>query len=347
VSRPTIQDVADRVGLSVATVSRALNGQKHVQAETRARVERVALELGYQPNGLAAALRRERTLLIGLVVPDVRSEFFASATALVQEALEPQGYRVILGVSHDDADVDRSYLIEMVQRRVDGIIHVPCTAAGAAFVVDLPHGPPVVELNRRSAGTHADTVVADDREGVARLTRHLIELGHADIALIAGWTPASTTQERIAGFEEAMRAAGLEDHARILDREYSVSWGREAALSLFDDPRPPTALIASNTQLTAGALQAAAERGLAVPDAISLVGFDDPPWYTAVRPGVTTYADPLEEMSALAVDLLLRRLSAPTPSRRVHAQLSGELILRGSTAPLTAPAANAGPAGPR
>jgi LacI family transcriptional regulator, galactose operon repressor len=319
--------------MSVATVSRALNGQKHVRTETRERVEQVAQELGYQPNGLARALRRERTMLIGLIVPDVRSEFFASSTALVQAALEPSGYRVILGVSHDDADIDRSYLIEMVQRRVDGIIHVPCTSEGAAFVTKFPQGPPIVELNRRSGGRHADTVVADDRAGIAQLTRHLVELGHRDIGFIGGWPPASTTRERVAGFTEAVGEAGLEDRARIVSREYSVDWGREAALALLGERRPPTALVASNTQLTAGALQAVAERGLRTPDDVSLVGFDDPPWFTAVQPAITTYADPLEEMSMRAVELLLDRIAHPDArKRRVHAELPGRLIMRGSTA---------------
>jgi LacI family transcriptional regulator len=334
VARTTIKDVAEDIGVSVATVSRALNGEKHVRPATRRQVERAARRLGYQPNGLARALRRERTMLVALIVPDVRSEFFADVTAVLQGALEPHGFRLILGVHHDDPEVDRSYLQEMVQQRVDAIIHVPCTDEGAGFLTQMKGGTPIVELNRRSTNPDADTVVADDREGVAMITRHLIGLGHTRIAIVVGRPEASTARERTAGYLDAMHEAGLADCTTVMAGEYSVRWGREAARTLLEAPEPPSAIIAASTQLTSGALESAASLGLAIPDEVSIAGFDDPSWYVAVRPAITTYVDPLEEMGQLAADLLLRRLAEGDERRRpVHARLSGQLLVRGSTGP--------------
>ena len=333
--RPTAQDLAERLGVSTATVSRALNGHRHVRKETRERVELAAREAGYQPNVLARALRREESKLVGLIVPDVSSEFFAAATAVLQSALGNHGYQLLLGVSRDDPEVDRCLLLQLVQQRVDGIVHVPCTPDGAAFLQDFAGAPPVVELNRRSTALHADTVTPEDREGATIATHHLLELGHTRIAAIGGYPDVSTTKERMAGFLDAIEAVGLADSGQTLAREYSVCWGYEAAKRLLMSSEPPTAIFATNTQLTAGVLQAIADEGQRAPSDLSVVGFDDPPWYQACQPGITTYADPLRQMAELTSELLLRRMSSAgdAGSARAHCRLSGELIVRGSTGP--------------
>ena len=259
---------------------------------------------------------------------------------MLQETLEPQGYRLILGVSHDDPAVDRSYLVDMVQQRVDGIIHVPCTPAGAGFLADVPGAPPIVELLRRSDSSYGDTVVADDRHGISEITRHLIDQGHRQIALLAGWPEASTTRERIAGFEDAVREAGIEDSCVQLSRAYSVEWGSEAMRVLMERRDPPTAVVASSTQIAAGALQAAQQLNIAIPHDLSFVGFDDPPWYSATRPTITTWVDPLEEVGTVAAELLMRRLTTrDRPARGTHLLLSGSMVLRQSTCRLQAPLA--------
>lgn len=333
-TRLTIHDVAREVGVSVATVSRTLNGLPGVEEATRERVLAGARKLGYQPNVLARALRREASQLVGLVVPDVRSEFFALVAAVLQPQLEERGYRVILGISHDDPDIDREYLMMLVQHRAAGIIHVPCTPKGAEFLSDFAGAPPVVELNRRSRGHHADTVTPTDKDGCAAITRHLIELGHERIAVIAGSRVASTTRDRITGYNQAMNAAGLGDLRCVIEGEYSVEWAHAQVAELLATNRP-TAIFASSTQLTAGALRAATEAGLSVPDDISIAGYDDPPWYTVTRPSITTYVDPLEEMGHVAGQLLLDRIDGTLKEKeRVHRRLKGALVLRDSTAPL-------------
>lgn len=330
--RPTVHDLAAQLGVSVATVSRALNDEPYVREETRERVKRAAKAAGYQPNVLARALRREQTKLIGLIVPDVSSEFFAGATAILQRALEAHDFQLMLCVSHDDPDTDRGYLEELVRQRADGIIHVPCTPDGATFLQDFVNAPPVVELTRRSTALHADTITAEDREGAAALARHLIDLGHERIALIAGNLRVSTARERAAGFQEAATAAGLGDKVAILDREFSVAWGAEATQRILAMSPRPTAVIASNTQLSAGMLRAAAEAEIQIPGECSMVAFDDPAWYRACRPAITTYVNPLEDMCTTCAELLLERIANPDEEvTHQHRRLAGELIVRGSS----------------
>jgi DNA-binding LacI/PurR family transcriptional regulator len=332
--QPTVHDLAKQLGISVATVSRALNDGPNVRKETRERVKKAAKAAGYQPNILARALRREQTKLIGLIVPDVSSEFFAGATAVLQRALEARDFQLMLCVSHDDPEIDRRYLEQLLQQRADGIVHVPCTPDGAAFLEEMASSPPVVEMTRRSTARHADTVTAEDREGAVAVTRHLLDLGHRRIALLGGNPAASTARDRIEGFREAAATAGLGDDAIVLEREFSVAWGVEATNQALAMTPRPTAIFATNTQLAAGMLQAAAAADIDVPAEISLVGFDDPAWYLACRPAVTTYADPLEQIALMSAELLLRRIENPRElTTHTHARLAGELKVRGSSGP--------------
>jgi LacI family transcriptional regulator len=333
--RATVEGLARQLGVSVATVSRALNGHSYVSEKTRQRVLDAARDSGFQPNALARALRREQTELVALVIPDVRSEFFASATSVLQAALEARGYRMILGVTGDDARRDHEYLEAMVRQRVDGIIHTPCTPNGADVLEKVANAPPVVEFTRRSRGSHADSVVGEDRKGVAALTRHLVELGHRRIAAIAGNPAASTTRERLASFRRTASDGGLDgDDVIVEGGEYSAECGYQVTTRLLAADRPPTAIFASNTQLAAGALQATSEAGVRIPRDLSVVCYDDPIWYRACNPAITTYSVPLDRMGALAVDLLLDRMAeSDEPARPRHRRVAGRLLLRGSTAP--------------
>lgn len=337
----TLQDLADRLGISVATVSRALNDHPKVSATTRRRVAAAARTLRYQPNLVARALRNDRTMLVGLVVPDVRSAFFAEAATVLQSVLEEHGYRVILCISHEDPNIERGYLLSLLELRVDGIVHVPCTADGAAFIRDVDSSVPVVELYRHTGGSIFDAVAADDRDGITQLMRHLIGLGHRRVAMIVGPESLTTSRERVAGFEEA--AAEL-DQPIVQYGEYSQKWGYDSVRRLVSEPSRPTAIIAASNQLVSGALRALIDSGLDVPSDMSVVGFDDPEWYSLCRPAITTYQPPLYQMGVVAAQLLIRRMSAPAGSSDQHpstlARLLGKLVVRESCsrAPAATPA---------
>ena len=330
----TLRDVARELGLSISTVSRALNGYPHIDERTRARVQRAAKALNYQPNALARALRQQETKTVGLIIPDILNLFYAEGAAVLQATLEEHGYRLVVCISNDNPDSDRSYLEALLQQRVDGIVHVPCTVAGARMVRDSSMVP-LVELNRCSDGGLFDAVLPDDRDGALRLTRYLLGLGHTRIAVIAGPEQYSTTIGRIAGVQEAYREAGVSfDELLIIPGQYTPAWGAEATRHVIAMERRPTAILAAGNQIVLGALQVLGNHRLRIPSDISLAGFDDPGWFAAWQPGITTYALPLREMGLVAAQLLLSRMTLPkdSPSMATVTRLAGQLIVRESCA---------------
>jgi LacI family transcriptional regulator len=331
---PRLQDIAHALGLSVATVSRALNDYPHVDSQTRRRVISTAERLGYQPNHLARALRSERTLLVGLVVPDIHSDFFATIATVLQRELEARGYRLILCISRDDPELDRQYLLALLRHRVDGIIHVPCTPTGAAFLRELNPLVPIIEVNRHSESELFDTYTADDREGARELCGHLRDLGHERVAMIAGPPSISTTSDRVAGFRDVFPGGSC----KVIHGPYSQEAGYEAFGGLLAARHRPSAVFASSNQLVAGALRAAEEVGVQIPEHLSLVGFDEVYWYSISNPPLTTYALPTDELAVLAAERLVAHMRSPGPSsardvRPTHARLRGRLIIRGSAGP--------------
>jgi len=329
----TLRDVAAGTGLSPATVSRALSGQRYVDEGTRARVVTAARALGYRPNALARALRAKQTMTVGLIVPDIRNDFYAETATVLQGAFEERGYRMLLCISKDEAASDRSYLSTLAEFRVDAIIYVPSTPTGARGLVSAPKRIPIVELLRHTEEGVYDAIVSDDREGAIALTAHLVAAGHRRIAMIAGPESLSTTRYRVAGYREVMRGAGLA--ARIERGSYAPDHGYTATRDLLAHEAKPTAIFSSAGPLTVGVLRALKDLGAAVPDDISLVAFEDPDWYAAQNPPLTCYGLPLREMALLAVELVTKRLGEPADAERPPTTLrfSGRLIVRGSTAP--------------
>jgi LacI family transcriptional regulator len=332
----TLRDVAKRVGLSPATVSRALTGHPYVDDETRRKVVRAAGELGYRPNALARALRVQSTKTIGLIIPDIRNDFYAESASVLQGALEERGYRLILCISKGDPNSDRSYLRTLAEQRVDGIVHVP---SGPISAADLEAGGrpiPLVQLLRHTR-THAfDAIVSDDREGAATLTRHLIEQGHRRIAMLTGPDVFSTTRYRIEGYRQALREAGIPaSEEQILYGAYSPASGYAQAQEVLFGATRPTAIFSSGSPLTGGVLRALAQSGVRVPDDISLVAYEDPEWYSLTVPPLTCYALPLREMGRIAAEVVTSRLGEDTENRRPPTVLrfSGQLVVRSSTAP--------------
>lgn len=332
----TLRDLADELGLSMATVSRALNGHPNINERTRQRVQQSANKHNYQPNALARALRQNQTKIVGLVIPDTLNRFYAAGAAVLQATLEQYGYRLIICINKGDPGTDRECLNALLQQRVDGIVHVPCAPEGARLVRDSGSSIPIVELNRCSDGGLFDAVIPDDREGTLQLTRHLLDLGHRRIGMIVGPQMMSTTRARVSGFHEAFREAGVPFEERWIGyRVYSEDWGEECTREFLAVDQPPTAILAAGNQLVLGALRTLTEYDVCVPDEISLAGIDDPGWFSVWKPGITTYALPLQEMGLLAAQLLLSRMSAPQSRSAMPTvtRLSGQLKIRGSTGP--------------
>ncbi len=332
----TLRDVATSAGLSPATVSRALSGARYVDDATRARVVSAARALGYRPNALARALRAKQTMTVGLIVPDIRNDFYAETASVLQGAFEERGYRLLLCITNNEAESDRSYLSTLAEFRVDAIVYVPSTPTGARGLVSAPKRIPIVELLRHTEDGAYDAIVSDDREGAIALTSHLAGLGHRRIAMISGPETLSTTRYRIAGYREVMRGAGLA--ARIERGPYSPDHGYKATRDLLASEPKPSAIFSSAAPLTVGVLRALKDLNVDVPRELSLVAFEDPDWYASQNPPLTCYGLPLREMALLAVELVTKRLAEPSEAERPPTTLrfSGRLIVRGSTAPPSA-----------
>ena len=329
----TLRDVAVHAGLSPATVSRALSGQRYVDELTRARVVASATALGYRPNALARALRSKQTMTVGLIVPDIRNDFYAETATVLQRGFEALGYRVLLCISNNEPESDRSYLRTLAEFRVDAIVYVPSTRTGARGLLSAPKRIPVVELLRHTDGAAYDAIVSDDREGSIALTDHLVAAGHRRIAMIAGPDLFSTTRYRVEGYRDVMRRAGLS--AQITRGPYAPDYGYRATNDLLDQDAAPTAIYSSGSPLTVGVLRALKDRGASVPGDVSLVAFEDPEWYAAQNPPLTCYGLPLREMAQLAVDLVTKRLALADDDERPPTTLrfSGRLIVRASSGP--------------
>jgi LacI family transcriptional regulator len=328
----TLRDVAAHAGLSPATISRALSGHRYVDGATRDRAIEAAAALGYRPNSLARALRAKRTMSVGLIIPDIRNDFFAESATVLQSAFEECGYRLLLCISGNDPERDRSYLRMLAEFRVDGLIYVPSMAGGATGLFSAPKRIPIVELLRHSEPGTVDAIVSDDREGSFALTAQLIAAGHRRIAMIAGEASLSTTRYRIEGYREALRQAGLS--AQIVRSSYTPEAGYRSAREVFAREPRPTAIYSSGSPLTVGILRAFKDLNIRIPADVSLVAYEDPEWYAAQNPPITGYQLPLREMAMRAVDRVMARIAADDDADWTPELLRfpGRVVVRGSTA---------------
>lgn len=326
-----LEDVARAAGVSASTVSRVISRPGMVASATRERVEQVIAELGYRPSRVARRLRVEagRSKLIGLILPDIQNPFFADLARGVEDAARERGYAVFLGNSDEDAGKESRYLDIMRAESVSGVILPPAAGSGGRVRDLLDEGVAVVCVDRRLPGTCVDTVVMNNRRGARQATEHLIGLGHDRIGFIEGLAGLSTTAERLEGYREALRAAAIEPDPGLFGAGGSrQAGGRRVAERLLEGGRP-TALIAGNSLMTLGALEAARALGLRVPADVALVGYDDVPWADVVVPPLTVVRQNASSLGRRAMEVLLRRLTAPDRAPQ-QVVLEPELVVRGS-----------------
>lgn len=311
-----MRDVAERAGVSPATVSRVLNGAATVQPEYRDRVLRVIEELGYRPNRLASNLRRQKAEIIGVVVSDIENPHFSQMVRAVEDAAYRQGYRVLLCNTDETAEKQRSYLEVLAAERVLGVIIAPSDPGGAEIGELLDLGIPVVAFDRAVKDPRADAVIGDNVAGARRATEYLIQAGHKNIGLVSGSAGVETGAGRLAGYEAAMRELGLKPRSAY--GGFRIEEGRAATMQLLVENIPLTALVVNNNLMTIGALKAIRDHSLRVPQDIALVAIDDPFWAEFVEPPLTTLAQPVRKMADAAVELLFERIGGNwRESRRI------------------------------
>jgi LacI family transcriptional regulator len=326
---PTIPDVARRAGVSTATAARALGGYGAVSDSAREAVLAAAEELGYRRNELARAMITGRTNTIGLVIADIENPFFARAVRGVSDAARAAGFEVVLTNTDEDPDVERSSVRVLLSKRVDGIIVAPTSSVADHLVAAQQAGCPVVLLDRRIEGFAVDTVLVDSVAAARDVVERLVAAGHRRIAMVTGGlgsaqrTPSrpgvSTGQDRVDGFLAGLADAGIADpKAYLRTGAHNPDLACEFMAELIALPERPTAVFASNSRVALGVVKAIRQAGLAVPQEMSMVGFDDADWTSVVTPPISVVAQPTYDLGRRAAEILLARISGDETPPVLH-----------------------------
>ncbi|AIV73906.1 bacterial regulatory s, lacI family protein (plasmid) [Burkholderia pseudomallei] len=330
----TVIDIARRAGVSAMTVSRALNGTAHVAERTRAKVLEAARELNYVVNLSARRLKSAHTGVLGFVVSDLQFPYMAELIGVASEAARVAGYDMLVQTTWSDPQREQEHVGSLLSGLCDGLlIALPNTDAKYLSTL-VTNKVPVVLLNYWRGGAELNTVRADNHDGAAALTRHLLELGHRRIAFVAGTSHTGQSAERERGWRDAMRDSGVEvDESLVRVGNFELAGGRRAMEELLALPKPPTAVFAANDLMAMGAMEVASERNIDVPREISIAGFDDIPVARHLRPSLTTVRHPFPELSNRAVKLVLELMESGNQEPQCI-ELPSEVIVRESTGPL-------------
>jgi LacI family transcriptional regulator len=303
----TMKEVAERAGVSPATVSRVLNHNERVSTANREQVLQAVGELGYRPNRIARSLRRQQSETIGVVVSDIENPHFTRAVRAVEDAAYKQGYRVVLCNTDETAEKQRAYLEVLAAEQVVGVILVPATPSDPTISHLLNMNIPIVAFDRRVNDERADAVFADNVQAARLATEHLLGHGRQHIGFISGLLEIQTGAERLRGYEELMEQHGLQPV--IGHGEFRLESAQHATRQLLSDHPELDGLVVANNLMAIGALHALRDADKCIPDDIAFVGIDDPPWAELVGPAMTTLGQPTQQMARTAFELLVDRIT--------------------------------------
>ncbi|HEY6017946.1 MAG TPA: LacI family DNA-binding transcriptional regulator [Gaiellaceae bacterium] len=333
--RPTIREVASAAGVSIATVSRVLNGRPDVAPQTREAVLRAVRDRGFSTNRSARALSGGRTGLVGFTLPIVHAAYFSSILSGAAEALYEQDMRLVLCPTLHEHEREVTLLDRLMHGTTDGaVLTLPEETNEELKALQRLGYPFVVVDPRVPLDEGIPAVSAAHAAGGRAATEHLLSLGHRRIAAITGPAGWMASTERLNGYRSALAAAGvMPDPALVVESSFEIDGGEHAAAGLLALPEPPTAIFGFNDNIAIGAMRAARARGLRVPDDLSVVGFDDSEQAAIAVPALTTIRQPLAELGRMAVSLLLRLLERQRVES-LSVELATRLVVRESTAPV-------------
>ena len=327
----SMKDVARMAGVSVSTVSRVISGSIPVDDETRFRVQRAIESTGYKPNLIARGLRIKSTRLIGMLLPEIRSSYFATLIEHVEEQVQKQGYNLIVGGTGGDPDREERFFENLIRRHVDGIIISLVSDRSHLMRIIHRTDVPVVVLDRPLDNCNLPMAVMDNFRGGEMAAGYLLSLGHREFACITGPGDISNTRDRSAGFRNVLSAAGVSiDEDAVVEGGYDYESGVQGVNILVERGVEFTALWAQNDLMAIGALSRLKELGIPVPGDVSLMGLDNVDVSRMISPALSTIAQPFERIAAAAVNLLLH-FNPDVPGNHDRIILSPELVVRGTT----------------
>jgi LacI family transcriptional regulator len=328
-----MKDIARDLNVSVVTVSKVLRNHSDIGRATRERVLQRVKELGYQPNWVARSLVTRRTYIIGLVVPDLMHSFFAEVAKGVGRKIRPRGYNVVISNSEEDAQLEAQEVNLLLARQIDGLILASAQKPGQPGLFERieEHEVPVVLIDRRISGLNLSYVGVDDEQVGLLATEHLIERGCRRIAHIRG-PQISTGQGRLAGYRQALSRHSLRVPSRyVLTGDSGDSTGYEAMRRLLGLDPPPDGVFCYNDPVAAGAMKAALEAGLRVPEDLAVVGAGNVHYSDLLRVPLSTVDQSSSQIGEHAADLLLDLVESKRPRRPRTILLAPKLVVRDST----------------
>jgi LacI family transcriptional regulator len=332
-TKVTIIDVAGRAGVSFATVSRVINNDIHVRHETRERVLQAMQELGFVANRQARSLAGGRSNTMGVLVPDLGTGYIGEIIRGIDAELSLTDLDLVLYTTHRTATKEANYVANLAKGMVDGLLLV-LPRSPIDFIGTLTERKfPFVLIDHQGTGKDCPAVGATNWQGAYNATEYLIELGHKRIGFITGSMDLGCAVERLEGYRSALRTYHIPDAPELIyEGTFFQPDGYAGASALLDLPVPPTAIFASNDVMAMGVMDSVRTRGLRIPDDVSIVGFDDIPQASLVRPALTTVNQPLEKMGRVAAQRLIDLLHQPEKEVG-RIELPTRLVVRDSCSP--------------
>lgn len=336
----TIYDIAAKAGVSAMTVSRVINNTGKISDKTRVKVRRVMEELNYVPNQMARSLVLQQSNLLFLLITDITNPFYTTLARGAEDAAKKYGYRLLFGNSDESVEKEKDYLDMILTTRADGVLVAPAGDPSLPHLETLrKHRVPFVLLDREVPGMDSDVVLGDSKEGARKLVDHLASQGHRRIAMINGSPYVSSARQRLEGYREALKLNDLvNDENYVLETAFELRSDLSDIEAWLDRMDPlPTAIVAGNNVLAIEVIRTLHNRGIRVPEQISLVCFDDLGPYSEIDPFLTVVAQQAYQFGYLGMQMLVERIQergeTRTPWRKVV--LPAEMIVRRSVASLS------------
>jgi LacI family transcriptional regulator len=329
-----IKELAALLGISVTTVSRVLNGKAklyRISPATSEKVLNAARQFNYRPNSIARGLRLEKTDTLGLIIPDISNPYFSSIARTIELESRNQGYSIILCDSMDELQTEKELLKLLASRKVDGIILAPVGKSFAHIKEFSKSGVPVVIIDRYMPGGTIPFITTDNYAGSVDAMEHLISAGHTRIACIQGIQGISINTDRVNGYRDALAKHGITiDNGLITGNDFGIGNGYTCARMLMSMPKPPTAIFAFSNLIALGVMRALNEAHLRIPDDVSVVSFDDQPYFEFLASPMTTVEQPRAEIAGMAIKILLEIINSKSTASRTRIMLKPRLIIRAS-----------------
>lgn len=327
-----LKDIAQKLNISVSTVSRVANGKAYVKPETRETVMKALEEMNYTPNQVARSLKNKATKTIGIVVPDISEDFFAYVIKGIDNVLSRNGYTIILCDTGENAEKEELYINLLSEKQIDGVILATVSKEHKALYKLIAKELPIIFIdNLPNLKTNYDSVIIDNNRASYMAAEHLINLGHKTIGAIIGKIDETTGYERLLGYKKALEDNNLPANENLIKiGDFKEKSGYESMKSLLKMNKDISAVYVASSKMTYGAIKAILEKGLQIPKDISLVGFDIHDASGLIRPGITTVLQPEERIGKVAGELMLKRLQDSDERYSQKIVLEPEIMIRDS-----------------